>query len=181
MSLSLELLAAGVVLVVLARWAGRERGSRLDSFVALRVGDVLLTEVAGAFLIGYGIGALIAPPQAGAAPLPRGRANPFAALRALPVFLGFVGVLVAVATRVDVRDALLGGRASRNAVRSYIGWDARVIAAIPANGFGEILMRDGMGNVMSIAATADSDIAVGTHVKVVATRELNVVVAPLPE
>src|ERR671934_1623807 len=48
----------GFVLIVLARWAVH-RSDRLDSWVALRVGRVLLTEVVGAFLLGYGIGLLI--------------------------------------------------------------------------------------------------------------------------
>src|SRR5712692_1762340 len=56
------LLVLGVVLIVLARWAARRRGTRWDSFVALRVGEILVTEVVGAFLIGYAIGSFIAPP-----------------------------------------------------------------------------------------------------------------------
>ena len=39
-------------------------------------------------------------------------------------------------------------------------------------------LRDGVGNVMSVAATADSDLAEGTVVRVVTTRDLNLVVAP---
>jgi hypothetical protein len=176
------LAVVGLGFVLLARWAGRERGTRLDMFVALRFGDVLLTEVVGAFVIGYAIGALIAPPERAnlGPPAPPGRfGGPFALLRQLPVALGLAAAVIDVLVRVDVRDMLLGGRASRNPVRSYIGWDATVVAAIPAGGFGEIRMRDGMGNVMSIAATADIDIAAGAHVRVVGTRELNVVVAPI--
>ncbi len=180
MSAALLAIAAGLVLVAVARWAGRRRGTMRDQLVALRLGDVLLTEVFGAFLIGYGLGALIAPPEVASTPVPRGR-NPLASLRSLPIFLGLVGAAIAALARVDLRDVLLSGRASRNAVRSYIGWDARVIATIPARGFGEILMRDGMGNVMSVAATADTDIAIGTHVRVVGTRDLNIVVAPIAE
>jgi hypothetical protein len=173
--------ALGLALVAVARWAGRRRGTRWDSLVALRTGDVLLTEVVGAFIIGYAVGSIVAPPDriAVGPPAPPGRFGGVGSLRNLPVFLGIVGALISVLTRIDVRDLLLGGRAARNPVRSYIGWNARVIATIPAGGFGEILMRDGMGNVMSIAATADTDLAVGTEVRVVATRDLNIVVAPL--
>src|SRR5690242_4771487 len=53
----------GVALVVLARWASRSRGSRRDTWVALRMGDVLFTEIAGAFLLGYGLGGLIGQPE----------------------------------------------------------------------------------------------------------------------
>lgn len=171
----------GLALIAIARWAGRRRGTRWDSLVALRSGDVLLTEVVGAFIVGYAVGAIIAPPGRAAAgpPVPPGRFGGVGSLRSLPVFLGIVGALVSILTRIDVRDLLLGGRAARNPVRSYIGWNARVIAAIPAGGFGEILMRDGIGNVMSIAATADMELPVGTEVRVVATRDLNIVVAPL--
>lgn len=172
----------GIALIVVARRAARHRGSRLDTFVAMRVGEVLLTEVVGAFAVGYAIGALIAPPDRpqlfppGPGPGPRGG---FGALRSLPIGLGLVGALAAALSHIDVRDALLGGRASRNPVHTYIGWEARVVAHIPARGFGEILMRDGMGNVMSVAATADTEITVGTRVRVVATRDLNIVVAPI--
>src|SRR5207247_5054043 len=56
-------IAIGVLLIALARWASRVRGSRLDLWVALRIGDVLLTEILGAFLLGYGLGGLIAQPD----------------------------------------------------------------------------------------------------------------------
>jgi hypothetical protein len=187
------IIAAGVLLIVLARWAARVRGSRLDSLVALRVGDVLVTEVLGVFLVGLGIGTILWPPDApivgpgpGGAPRPpvgRGRfigfGGPGGSDR-LPFLFGVVLALVAVLVRIDLRDLLLGGRAARNAITSYIGWDARVIAAIPAGGYGEIAMRDGAGNVISVAATADTDIAEGTLVRVTSTRDLNLVVAPLP-
>jgi len=171
------LAVAGVALILLARWAARRRGTRWDTFVALRSGEVLLTEVIGAFVLGYAIGALIAPPDR-AALGPPGRFGGFGALRSLPVALGAIGAAIAALAHVDLRDLLLGGRAARNPLRSYIGWDARVVAAIPAGGFGEISLRDGMGNLISVAATADVDVATGADVRIIGTRDLNVLVAP---
>src|SRR5207244_9058840 len=55
--------SVGLALVVLARWASRTRGTKRDTWVALRIGDVLFTEIIGAFLLGYGLGGLIAPPE----------------------------------------------------------------------------------------------------------------------
>lgn len=49
----------GIVLIALARRAAG-RGARWESLVALRVGSALFTEVLGAFLVGYGVGALLA-------------------------------------------------------------------------------------------------------------------------
>ena len=85
---------------------------------------------------------------------------------------------VAVLIHIDFSNLAWSGRATRNPVSSYIGWDARVIERIPSGGFGRIALRDGVGNVMSVAATADSDLAEGTVVRVVTTRDLNLVVAP---
>lgn len=152
--------------------------------MAFRVGDVLLTEVIGAFLVGYSLGALIAPPDAqvarpGPPGPPRGGRFGGGFGITLPIGLGLLGAIIAAVVHLDLRDLMLSGRATRNAVTSYIGWDARVIKRIPARGFGEILMRDGMGNVTSVAATADVDIEEGTTVRVTATRDLNVVVTPI--
>src|SRR5712692_2234238 len=67
----------GIALIVLARWAARRKGTRWESFVALRVGDVLFTEVVGAFLIGFGIGALVVPQlDSPGPPVPRGPPAP---------------------------------------------------------------------------------------------------------
>jgi hypothetical protein len=133
----------------------------------------------GAFIVGYCVGSLIAPPDAGVARPgpPRGRFGGGGAIT-LPIFLGLVGAIVAALVHVDLRDLSLTGRAQRNAAKTYIGWDARVIKRIPAHGIGEIAMRDGMGNVTSVAATADVDVAEGASVVVTGTRDLNVVVAP---
>src|SRR5437870_13483046 len=92
-------IAIGVLLIVLARWASQVRGSKRDLWVALRIGDVLLTEILGAFLVGYGLGGLVAPPDAIAAAGPPGRLGPpgrfggFTAI--LPATLGVVGPAVA--------------------------------------------------------------------------------------
>src|SRR2546427_12083933 len=80
-------IATGVLLIALARWASRVRGSRRDLWVALRIGDVLLTEIPGAFVLGYGLCRLIA--QAGAVPasVPAcrlGAVGPFGRLTPVP-------------------------------------------------------------------------------------------------
>jgi membrane-bound ClpP family serine protease len=175
----------GVALVVLARWAARRKGTRWESLVALRVGDVLFTEVVGAFLVGYGIGALVVPQLDGGLPSgPSGRRfgpggfDPLSGSR-LPLLLGLVAAAVAAAVRIDWTDHLLRGPSKGNTLSTYIGWDARVVAPIRAGEYGEIALPDGSGNVVAIAATADTDIAQGTPVRVTGTRDLNLVVAPI--
>jgi membrane-bound ClpP family serine protease len=172
----------GLVLVVLARWASRVRGSKRDLWIALRLGDVLVTEILGAFLLGYGLGGLIAPPDA-ATNGPPGRFAPmgrFGGLTAnLPVTLGAVGVAIAVLTRVDLSGLALRGSSPRNGLSMYLGWEARVIAPISAGGFGQIAMRDAMGYPLSAVATAETDIAQGTPVRVVGTKGVNLLVAPV--
>ena len=176
-------IAIGVLLIALARWASRVRGSRLDLWVALRIGDVLLTEILGAFLLGYGLGGLIAQPDAVAASGPPGRFGPvgrFGGLTAnLPVTLGIVGASVAVLTRLDLSGLALRGSTPRNGLSMYVGWDARVIAPISAGGFGQIAMHDGMGYPLSAVATAETDIPQGTPVRVIGTKGLNLLVAPV--
>jgi len=176
-------IAIGVLLIVLARWASRVRGSRRDLWLALRIGDVLLTEIFGAFLLGYGLGGLIAQPDAVAGSGPPGRFGPvgrFGGLTAnLPVTLGIVGAAVAVLTRLDLSGLALRGSTPRNGLSMYVGWDARVIAPISAGGFGQIAMRDGMGYPLSAVATAETDIAQGTPVRVIGTKGLNLLVAPV--
>jgi membrane-bound ClpP family serine protease len=174
--------AAGIALVVVARWAARRRGTKWESWVALRIGDLLFTEVAGAFLIGFGLGGLVAPQFEGAGgPVsrigPPGRFGPLDPSR-LPSMLGIVAAAVVVLMRVDVRDILFRG-SPPNALSAYVGWETRVIAPIPAGGYGEIAVRDGSGNVMSARATADMDIATGTLVRVTGTKDLKLVVAPI--
>lgn len=179
-------IAVGTVLIVLARWASRRRGGRLDRFVALRVGDVLLTEVIGAILIGYGLGSLVSiesDRRVAPGPVPAG--GRLSGIRGfgsggLPFALGLAFALIAVLLRIDIRDVLLGGRSTPQPLTAYIGWDARVVAPIAAGGHGEITVRDTSGNITSVAATADVDIAVGAEVRVVGARDLNLVVAPLP-
>src|SRR6266540_7502996 len=96
----------GVALVVLARWAARRKGTRWDSFVALRIGDVLFTELVGAFLIGYGIGSLIVPQlDPGGPPGPPGSRrigpgfNPFGGGRT-PLILGLVAAAITAIVRI---------------------------------------------------------------------------------
>jgi membrane-bound ClpP family serine protease len=173
----------GLVLVVLARWASQVRGSKRDLWIALRLGDVLVTEILGAFLLGYGLGGLIAPPDAAAANRPPGAFGPpgrFGAFGAnLPITLGAVGAAVAVLTRLDLSGLALRGSSPRNGLSMYMGADARVIAPIAAGGFGQIAMRDAMGYPLSAVATADTDIPEGAPVRVVGTKGVNLLVAPV--
>jgi hypothetical protein len=174
---------AGVLLVALARWASQVRGSKRDLWIALRAGDVLLTEILGAFLIGYGLGGIVGPPETAAGPGPGpgrfGPAGRFGGLSInLPVTLGFVGAAIAVLTRLDLSGLALRGATPRNGLSMYVGWDARVIAPIEAGGFGQIAMRDAAGYPLSAVATADVDLAPDTPVRVVGTKGVNLLVAP---
>jgi hypothetical protein len=178
-------LVIGVSLIALARWASRVPGTRSDSWIALRMGNVLFTEVLGAFLIGYGLGGIITDPQAGVAGGgPPGRFAPvgrFGGLSAnLPLALGIIGSAIAVLTRLDLSGLALRGATPRNGLLMYVGWDARVTVPIAAGGFGQIAMRDGMGFPLSAVATAEIDLARGTPVKVIGTKGLNLLVAPVP-
>lgn len=178
--------ALGLALIVVARWASRTRGTKLDSWVALRLGNVLFTEVAGAFLLGYGLGGLIAQPD----DVPRvgppgttvigGRFGRFGgATTGLQYTLAVVGAAIAILARLDLSGLLLRGSSPNNGLATYIGRDARVIAPISAGGYGQIAMRDGMGYPLSAVATTETDIAEGAPVKVIGTKGQNLLVAPV--
>jgi membrane-bound ClpP family serine protease len=175
--------AIGIALIVLARWASRSRGSRLDSWVALRIGDALFTEVLGAFLVGAGIGGVVmlqltaAGPPRGIPP-PPGRFGGFNSSQ-LPFVLGAAGAALAVLTRVDIGAALLRSSAARGTVSAYVGSEARVVSAIPAGGSGEIVFRDGSGTVVGVAATAETDIPAGATVRIVGRNGVRPIVAPI--
>jgi hypothetical protein len=177
-------IAIGVALIVLARWAARRPGTRWESFVALRIGDVLFTEMLGAFLIGFGIGALVSPQlDDGGPPGPPGRpvgrfGGAFSGNR-LPFLLGVVAAAISAIVRIDWTDHLLRGPSKGNALSTYVGWDAKVVAPIRAGEYGEIALPDGSGNVMAVSATAETDIGLGTRVRVTGTKDLNLVVAPI--
>ena len=98
----------------------------------------------------------------------------------MPLILGLVAAAIAAIVRIDWTDHLLRGSPARNTLSTYIGWDARVVAPIRAGEYGEIALPDGTGTVVAIAATADTDIAPGTPVRVTGTKDLNLVVAPIP-
>jgi len=174
----------GLLLIVVARWASRTRGTKRDSWIALRAGDVLLTEVVGGFLIGYGLGGIIAQPEAVGAVGPPGRIGPpgrFGTFGTnVPFTLGIVGAGLAIVTRLDLSGIILRGSTPRNGMSMYVGWDAQVIAAIQAGGYGQITMRDGMGYPLSAGATAETDIPQGTPVRVIGTKDLKLLVAPIP-
>jgi membrane-bound ClpP family serine protease len=179
----------GVMLIVLARWAARRPGTRWESFVALRVGDVLFTEIFGVFLIGFGIGSLVAPqldsggppgpPGRGGGPGPGGRFGGAFSGNRLPILLGIVLAAIRTAVAIDWTDHLLRGPSKGNTLTTYIGWDARVVAPIRAGQFGEIALPDGSGNAMAVVATAETDIPLGAQVRVIGTKDLNLVVAPI--
>jgi membrane protein implicated in regulation of membrane protease activity len=183
------LVALGVALVLLARRAARRKGTRWESLVALRMGDVLFTEMLGAFLVGYGIGSLVVPQldygfgpsgPSGRVVIGPGGFDPFRGSR-LPLILGVVLAALSAIVRIDWTDHLLRGPSKGNALSTYIGWDAKVVAPIRAGEYGEIALPDGSGNVMAVSATADTDIAPGTPVRVTGTKDLNLVVAPITQ
>ena len=174
----------GLALVVLARWASQSRGTKRDTWVALRIGDVLFTEIVGAFLLGYGLGGLLAPPEVagpGGPPVRIGPAGRLGGLgSSLPYTLAIVGAALAILTRLDLGALFVRGSAPRGGLSTYVGWDGQVIAPIQAGGYGQITMRDAMGYPLSAGATAETDIAQGTPVRVVGTKGLELVVAPIP-
>ena len=167
----------GLALIVLARWASRVRDTKRDTWVALRVGDVLLTEVVGAFFVGAQPD-VIGP---GGPPTRIGVGGRFGGLGpSLPVAMGTVAAAVAILTRLDLNNLLLRGGTPRNGMSMYVGYDARVIAKIQAGGYGQIAMKDAMGYPLSAGATAESDIPEGTAVRVIGTKDLKLLVAPIP-
>jgi membrane protein implicated in regulation of membrane protease activity len=176
--------AFGLVLIVLARWASRARGTKRDTWIALRVGDVLLTEVIGAFFVGYGLGGFVAQPETAVRGGPPGRIGPggrFGGLGpSLPVAIGTVAAAIVVLTRLDLSNIVLRGSTPRNGMSVYIGYDARVIAPIQAGGYGQIAMQDALGYPLSAGATAETDIPEGTAVRVIGAKDLKLLVAPIP-
>ena len=171
----------GIALIVLARWASRHRGSLADTWIALRVGDVLFTEMLGAFIVAFAFGDLFATDDEPGGPRRvgfgrfGGRFGGAGALP-LPFMLGVAAAAVAALVRIDFGGLMLRSRPAANET-DYIGIRARVIAHIPAGGVGEIAMPDGRGNVTSVIATADSDITVGVPVSVTGIRGRTLVVA----
>ena len=174
----------GIGLIVLARWASRVRGSRADTWLALRIGDVLFTEMLGAFIVAFAIGDIFATDDDPGAPRRvgfgrfGGRFGGAGSSLPLPFALGIVAALIAALGRIDFSGLLSGARAGAKE-SDYVGTKARVIVRIPAGGVGEIAMPDGRGDVTAVAVTADTDITAGTSVQVTAIRGRRLVVAPL--
>lgn len=173
----------GIALIVLARWASRHRGSRADTWLALRVGDVLFTEMLGAFLVAFAIGDIFATDDEPGAPRRvgfgrfGGRFGGSGSALPLPFMLGVFAALVAAVIRIDFGGLMLRSRPAANE-SDYIGIKARVIVHIPAGGVGEIAMPDGKGNVTSVIATAEKDITVGVPVTVTGIRGRTLIVTP---
>ncbi|HEY6203988.1 MAG TPA: hypothetical protein VI056_13225 [Candidatus Limnocylindria bacterium] len=172
----------GIALIVLARWASRQRGSRADAWIALRTGDVLFTEMLGAFLVGYAIADLFASDDEPGAPRRigfgrfGGRFGGAGSALPLPFMVGIAAAAVAALTRIDFSAFFLRSRPAAQE-SEYVGIRARVIAHIPAGGVGEIAMPDARGNVTSVIATADVDLSVGTAVSVIGIRGRQLVVS----
>ena len=97
----------------------------------------------------------------------------------MPILLGIVLAAIRTAVAIDWTDHLLRGPSKGNTLSTYIGWDARVVAPIRAGEFGEIELPDGSGNAMAVVATAETDIPIGAQVRVIGTKDLNLVVAPI--
>ena len=171
----------GIALIVLARWASRHRGSTADTWLAMRVGDVLFTEMLGAFLIAFAIGDIFATDDEAGQPRRvgfgrfGGRFGGAGALP-LPLMLGIFAAAVAAALRIDFGALFLRGRPAAKE-SDYVGIEGRVIAHIPAGGVGEISMPDARGNITSVIATADTELAVGTDIRVTGIRGRYLVVA----
>ena len=172
----------GIALIVLARWASRHRGSPADTWLAMRVGDVLFTEMLGAFLIAFAIGDIFATDDAPGQPRRvgfgrfGGRFGGSGSALPLPLMLGIFAAAVAALARIDFGALFLRGRPAAKE-SDYVGIEGRVIAHIPAGGVGEISMPDARGNITSVIATADTDLAVGTDIRVTGIRGRYLVVA----
>jgi len=172
----------GIALIILARRASRHRGSRADTWIALRIGDVLFTEMLGAFIVAFAIGDIFATDDEPGGPRRvgfgrfGGRFGGSGSALPLPLMLGLFAAGVAAVARIDFGAFFLRSRPAADE-SEYIGIRARVIAHIPAGGVGEIAMPDARGNVTSVIATADSDITVGVPVSVTGIRGRTLVVA----
>jgi membrane protein implicated in regulation of membrane protease activity len=172
----------GIALIVLARWASRHRGSTADTWLAMRVGDVLFTEMLGAFLIAFAIGDIFAtddePGQPRRVGFGRfgGRFGGGGSALPLPLMLGIFAAAVAAVARIDFGALFLRGRPAAKE-SDYVGIEGRVIAHIPAGGVGEISMPDARGNITSVIATADTELSVGTEIRVTGIRGRHLVVA----
>ena len=172
----------GIALIVVARVSSRVKGSRADTWVALRIGDVLFTEMLGAFLVGFAFADLFAsddePGQPRRIGFGRfgGRFGGGGSALPLPFMVGLAGAAIAAIARIDFGALLMRSRPAAKA-SDYVGMRVRVIAHIPAGGVGEIAMPDARGNLTSVIATAETDLTVGTQVRITGINGRNFVVA----
>jgi hypothetical protein len=176
-----SLVVVGIVLVVLAATLRGRSSSAWADWVMLRVGRLSFTEIFGAFLIGFGIGDLLAPearPHPGpGVVITRFGPGMFSPTR-LPVMLGLVAAAIDVAFRVDLTDLVFGAR-SPNSASQFVGVEARVTEAIPAGGSGKIAVRNAAGQLVSVAATASTNVPAGAIVQITGTQERTFVVAAI--
>jgi membrane protein implicated in regulation of membrane protease activity len=174
-------IVVGMALVYVARWAHR-RDATFEHWIAIRVGDVLVTEVAGAFLIGAGLGGLIAlqlafssgGSQGGVVFISRFGGGGWGQL---PVVGGGIGAATAILTRMDLSEVFARG-SPPNSAPKFLGREARVIGRIPAGGEGEVAVRDDSGTLVVARATAENEITEGTSVHVIDIQGRTFVVAP---
>jgi len=174
-------LAVGAGLIAISYFA-RGLGDPLRGFVRLSLGDVSFTEVFGVFLLGYGIGALIAgptPDTPGGGPRPgggfgRGFGGPASALlRGGPaVTTGFAIAFIWTLYRVDVLGKLTNPQ-SHKSVAAIVGTVAEAVEEIPAGGHGQITFRDPGGTLVGVIAASDVHVPRGARVRIVGTKGLN--------
>ena len=182
-------MVAGFALLALDRAAAR-LSDPARGLLKLSLGEVSFTEVFGMFLIGYSLGAFVtgtnqsAGPQGGPPGGPPGRfaggSSGLSRGGGLPFIAGLMFAVITILYRADLFARLSNTVSPTPGLSAIVGTLAQAVENIPAGGHGQITFRDPIGNVVSVMATADVDIAQGTHVRIVGARELNPLVTPLP-
>ncbi len=183
---------AGFALLALDRAAAR-LSDPARGLLKLSLGEVSFTEVFGMFLIGYSLGAFVTGANQNAGPpgrpqggAPGGAPGRFGGGRfsplsrdGLPFIAGLVFAVITILYRVDLFARLSNTVSPTPGLSAIVGIEAQAVEHIPAGGHGQITFRDPIGNLVSVIATADVDIAPGTRVRIVGARELNPLVTPL--
>ena len=123
-----------------------------DTIVALRIGDVLFTEMLGAFLVAFAIGDIFATDDEPGAPRRvgfgrfGGRFGGAGSSLPLPFALGIFAAVVVALGRIDFSGLLSGARSAAKE-SDYVGTKARVIVRIPA---GAVVAAGTTGAAISI-------------------------------